>query len=122
MAHPQNILCCSLHRPKAGTLLLLLLSRFLPFLSWDFWCRTALWPRGSNTRLATALPTGRSMREDKDPRLTFAALTGGEPCKERYCVTTASPRHPAALPCVPPTPGHPAHPHRGTMVMWPPQK
>lgn len=53
----------------------------------------------------------------RDPCFTFAALVGGQPCKERCCITPASPQHPGRLLHIP-LPGTPSLPCQGTVVMW----
>lgn len=50
----------------------------------------------------------------RDPCFTFAALMGGQPCKERH---PASPQHPGRLLHIP-LPGAPSLPCQGTVVMW----
>lgn len=69
-----------------------------------------IFPNEPGHRPAFKIPTGHSAREGKDPRFTFAALTGGQPHKERYCVTAASPLHPSQAPLHLTCPGAPCSP------------
>lgn len=72
-------------------------------------------PSGGNSGAAGGFSLSQPGR---DPCFTFAALMGGQPCKERCCIAPAPPQHPPSTRLLHiPLPGAPSRPCQGTEVM-----